>query len=61
MVIRIIKNPVGLYNLSYEVGEEINLPDSQATELIETGHAVPVGAETGMSKVKTEKAIKVRK
>lgn len=61
MVIRIIKNPVGLYNLSYEVGEEITLPDLQAAELIETGHAEFVEAENAMSKVKPEKAIKVRK
>lgn len=39
MKVKILKDPTGLYNLSYVVGEVINLPDLQAKELIETGHA----------------------
>jgi hypothetical protein len=62
MKIRIVKNPVGLYNLSYEIGEEIILPDLQAQELIESGHAVFVeSVQTGESKVVPEKAIRKRK
>ncbi len=59
MRIRFIKNPVGLYNLAYDPGDEVDLPDQQARELIETGHAVPVKEqqfETGATKVKSEKA-----
>ena len=59
MKIRIIKNPVGLYRLAYDPGDEIVLPDLQARELIETGHAEPVKeqeVQTAVSKVKTEKA-----
>lgn len=37
MKIRIIKNPV---NLKATVGEELNLPDLVARELIEGGYAV---------------------
>jgi len=40
MLIKFVKNPAGKYSLSYEVGEEINLPDSQAMELIEDGYAI---------------------
>ena len=62
MKVRIVKNPVGLYNLSYEVGEEIILPDLQAQELIESGHAEKVDeVQTGESKVVPEKAIRKRK
>jgi hypothetical protein len=64
MKVRIVKNPVGLYNLAYEPGDEIHLPDSQARELIETGHAERIGddfVETAESKVVTEKAIRKRK
>ena len=51
-----------MYSLAYDIGEEIILPDAQAKELIETGHAIPLGeVETGESKVKSEKAIRVRK
>ena len=61
-VIKIIRNPVGLYNLSYDPGEEISLPEAQAQEMIETGHAVPVEeVKTGVSKVKAEKAVRIRK
>lgn len=70
MRIEITKDPVGLYNLAYVIGEVINLPDMQAKELIETGHAVattkPVGhdfkgfvfgtgRETADSKINKEK------
>ena len=54
MKVRILKNPVGLYNLAYDPGDEIHLPDIQARELIETGHAEPVHeqeVETAISKV----------
>jgi hypothetical protein len=39
MKVKIVKNPVGRYNLSYEIGEVVNLPDSQAKEMIEDGYA----------------------
>ncbi len=64
MVVRFIKNPVGKYNLSYEVGEEINLPDSQALDLIEDKYAVPVHViqvSTAESKVIKEKAVTRKK
>lgn len=48
----------GRFNLCYEVGEEINLPDAQAKELIEDGYAIPVGkVEDASSKAKRQKAI----
>ncbi len=63
MKVRFIKDPCGLYNLCYEVGEEINLPDAQGLEVIETGHAEPVEihieeVETAVSMVKKEKAVR---
>jgi hypothetical protein len=42
MRIRFVKDPTGKYNLCYEIGEEINLPDSQAMDMIEDGYAIPV-------------------
>ncbi len=42
MRVKLIKNPVGKYNLSYEIGEEINLPDAQAMDMIEDGYAIPL-------------------
>jgi len=39
MRIKILKNPVGLYNLALEIGEVVDLPAAKAEELIETGHA----------------------
>lgn len=39
MRVKILKDPIGLYNLVYEIGQVVDLPDSQAGELIETGHA----------------------
>ena len=49
-----------MYRLAYEVGEVIDLPDAQARELIETGHAVEViefkpQSEKALSKAKPEK------
>ncbi len=35
-----VKNPVGMYNLSYEIGETVSLPDSLASDLIEDKIAV---------------------
>jgi hypothetical protein len=70
MKVKILKDPMGLYNMSYMIGEVVNLPDIQAEELIETGHAEKtkeaVGhnyqgfvfgleKETGESKAKPEK------
>lgn len=61
MTVRILKDPVGMYRLCYEVGEVIDLPDAQARELIETGHAEMVAtefkpkSEKATSKVKPEK------
>lgn len=42
MLIRFTKSPVGKYSLCYEIGEEINIPDSQAMDLIADGYAIPV-------------------
>ncbi len=42
MTVKFIKDPVGKYSLCYEVGQEIELSDSQAMDLIEDGYAVPV-------------------
>ena len=69
MRIRILKNPIGLYRLAYEVGEVIDLPDAQARELINTKHAEAtkdqvqsnpakeyhIQSENTASKVKSEK------
>ncbi len=40
MTIRFIKCPTGKYNLCYDVGEEITLPDSQAMDIIADGYAI---------------------
>ncbi len=56
MIIRILKNPVGLYNLSYEVGEIIELSDPQARELVSTFHA-----EELVKEIKIETAVRVKK
>lgn len=42
MTVKFIKDPVGKYSLCYEVGQEIELSDSQAMDLIEDGYAVPI-------------------
>ena len=58
MTIRFIKDPTGKYSLCYNIGEEIDLPDLQARELIEDGYAIPLELpkpENAMSKKKTEK------
>lgn len=60
MRVRFIKDPTGKYNLCYEIGEEIDLPETQAKELIEDGYAVAVEyelpkPENAMSKKKIEK------
>ena len=59
MRVKILKDLVGMYRLCYEPGEEIDLPEAQAIELIETGHATPIEfrpqTETGKSKAKPEK------
>ena len=58
MEVRFIKNPVGKYNLSYDIGQIVSLPDTQAKELIEDGYAVPTELpkpENAMSKKKIEK------
>jgi hypothetical protein len=56
--VRFIKDPTGKYNLCYEIGEEIDLPDAQAKELIEDSYAVPTELpkpENSTSKRKIEK------
>jgi hypothetical protein len=58
VIVRFIKDPTGKYNLCYEIGEEINLPDAQAKELIEDGYAVPIELpkpDNAISKKKIEK------
>lgn len=40
MTIQFTKNPVGRYNLAYEVGEIVTLPDSLAMDIIEDGYAI---------------------
>ncbi len=40
-----VKNPVGMYNLSYEIGETVSLPDSLASDLIEDKIAVDSAAD----------------
>ncbi len=57
MRVKILKNPVGLYNLAYDPGDVIELPDLLANELIETGHAekIPEVIQNAKSKVKAEK------
>ncbi len=39
MRVKILKNPVGLYSLSYEVGEVWNVADELANRMIKTEHA----------------------
>jgi hypothetical protein len=39
MRIKFLKDPCGMYRLSYEVGEVVNLPDPQAKDLIAAGYA----------------------
>lgn len=68
MRVRIVKDPVGIYNLAYVVGEVVDLPPTQAKELIADEYAVetkePIGHhqdsftfgnETADSKQKKEK------
>ncbi len=68
MKVKILKDPAGLYNLAYVVGEVVDLPELQAEELIETGYAEKTkeaighaysgfvfNAETAASKAKPEK------
>lgn len=57
MKVKFIKDPVGKYSLCYEVGQEINLPDSQAMDLIEDGYAIliPDKPENAISKAIIEK------
>lgn len=43
--VRFIKNPVGKYNLSYEVGEVVSLSDSLTMDLIADGYAVATDEE----------------
>jgi hypothetical protein len=45
MKVRIVKNPSGRFNLAYDIGEEINLPDSKAMDMIEDGYAILVVKE----------------
>lgn len=40
MTVQITKNPAGRYNLAYEVGEIVTLPDSQGLDMIADGYAI---------------------
>lgn len=61
------KNPVGQFNLSYEINETVNVPKALAEKLIEAGVAVASVSEsdddssdeveTADSKETTEKAV----
>lgn len=42
MTIQFTKNPTGRYNLSYEVGEVVTLPDSQAMDIVTDGYAIVI-------------------
>lgn len=52
MRVRFIKDPTGKFSLSYEIGEEKDLPESQAMDLIEDGYAIalPTRPETATDK-----------
>lgn len=40
MRVKFIKNPAGRYNLAYEIGEEVNVPDSQGLDMLADGYAI---------------------
>lgn len=47
MKVKILKDPCGLYNMSYYPGEVVDLPSEKASELIETGHAEKTTEKVG--------------
>lgn len=57
MTIQFTKNPVGRYNLSYDVGEVVTLPDAQAMDIVSDGYAIVIAdkKQNAKSKVITEK------
>lgn len=68
MRIKFLKDACGRYNLCYEIGEVVDLPDQQAKDLIEDGYAEKTsesvghryqgfvfGKETAASKAKPDK------
>ena len=58
MRVRFLKNPVGKYNLAYDVGEVVNLPDDQAREIANDGYGeliLPELVKESFSKKKIEK------
>ena len=57
MTVQFIKNPTGRYNLSYEVGEVVTVPDQQGMDMIADGYAIliPGKPENAMSKKPKEK------
>lgn len=40
MTIQFVKDPCGRYNLAYEIGEVITVPDSQGMDMIADGYAI---------------------
>ncbi len=58
MRVRFLKNPVGKYNLVYEVGETASLSDSLANDLIEDKHAEKVEDEVNELTSSTEEHVK---
>lgn len=56
MRVKFIGNPVGLYNLSYDPGDVIDLPDQLANDLIADKLAIEE-VQTAESKKEPEKAV----
>lgn len=62
--IKLLKSPVGAYKLAYVAGEEIELSEALANDLIENKFAVEVEStevETKELKTTPEKAVKKSK
>ena len=61
--VKILKPVMGAYQMGYFGGEEIELPEALAEDMVQNGFAefVSVEAETAESKSKPEKAVKKSK
>lgn len=57
MKIKFVANPSGMFNLSYNAGEEVIMETKQAMLLIEAGVAVEIPALTSSKSVKKGKPV----
>jgi hypothetical protein len=51
-------NPVGLFNLVYDIGEVIDLPDDLAAQIIEAKVAVPFEEDSKVERATNKEAEK---